>query len=373
MFFSLGHWHVKNAITYSSVEIWVNFLRGWMMPLIFVISGASLFFALGKGGVGSFVKGKVLRLLVPLIVGIFSHAILAVYLERRTHGEFDGSFFEFLPHYFEGLYPYHGGNFAWMGVHLWYLEVLFVFSLIFLPLFLWFRRRSGRRILSRIGDFLAKPGAVYLLILPTSLPVNLLDTSSFLGSREWGGWSPVVYITFFLPGFVIISNEGLQRSIQRLRWLSLALGICLSIVRIMSWEPGSNTLYELSAWFWILALLGFGRKHLKFNTSFLKRATEAVLPFYILHQTVLLSVGYFVVNWNIPDPLKWLIITLCSLGIILGLYEYLVRRNNVLRFLFGMKPMAKSKPYWVRVGENRVQGVRGRWLSDGDDVRLEGE
>jgi glucan biosynthesis protein C len=367
MFFSLDDWHVKNPSTYSSVEIWVSFLRDWMMPLIFVISGASLFFALGKGRVGRFVKSKVLRLLVPLVVGIFTHAILAVYLERLTHGEFDGSFFEFLPHYFEGLYPYNGGNFAWMGMHLWYLEILFVFSLLFLPLFLWFKSRSGQRVLSRLGDILAMPGAVYLLILPTILLVNLLDTHSFLGSREWGGWSPIVYITFFLSGFVIISSARLQKSIQRLRWLSLAMGITLACARIVLWEPGSDMIYELSAWFWILTLLGFGMKHLNFSTPFLKRATEAVLPFYILHQTVLLSVGYFVVNWDIPDLVKWLIITLFSLGIILGLYEYLVRRNNVLRFLFGMKPMAQSKPFLV-VGGKRVHGVRGRWLSDGDDI-----
>jgi glucan biosynthesis protein C len=368
MFFSLDDWHVKNPTTYSSVEIWVSFLRDWMMPLIFLISGASLFFALGKGGAGRFVKGKVLRLLVPLVVGIFTHAILAVYLERLTHGEFEGSFFEFVPHYFEGLYPYNGGNFAWMGIHLWYLEMLFVFSLIFLPLFLWFKSRSGQRVLSRIGGFLAGPGAVYLLSLPTILLVNLLDTGSFLGSREWGGWSPVVYITFFLSGYVIISNERLQKSIQRLRWLSLALGITLGVARIMLLEPGSDTLYELSAWFWILTLLGFGMKHLNFNTPILKHATEAVLPFYILHQTVLLSVGYFVVHWDIPDLVKWLIITLVSLGIISGLYEYVVRHNNVLRFLFGMKPTVKSKPFLVRVGAKRVHGVRGRWLSSGDDI-----
>jgi glucan biosynthesis protein C len=368
MFFSLDDWHVKNPTTYSSVEIWVSFLRDWMMPLIFLISGASLFFALGKGGAGRFVKGKVLRLLVPLVVGIFTHAILAVYLERLTHGEFEGSFFEFVPHYFEGLYPYNGGNFAWMGIHLWYLEMLFVFSLIFLPLFLWFKSRSGQRVLSRIGGFLAGPGAVYLLSLPTILLVNLLDTGSFLGSREWGGWSPVVYITFFLSGFVIIANEGVQKSIRRLRWLSLALGITLACARIVLWEPGDDMLYELSAWLWILMLLGFGMKHLNFNTPFLERATEAVLPFYILHQTVLLSVGYFVVSWDIPDLLKWLIITLGSLGIVIGLYEYLVRRNNVLRFLFGMKLKAQSRPFLVHVDEKRVHGVKERWVSEADDV-----
>jgi glucan biosynthesis protein C len=341
-FFNLDDWHVKNATTYSGVEVWEGFLRDWMMPLVFLISGASLFYALRKGGIGRFVKGKVLRLLVPLVVGIFTHAVLAVYLERRTHGEFDGSLLEFLPHYFEGFYPYNGGNFAWMGVHLWYLEILFIFSMIFLPLFLWFKGRSGRRYLSKLGDFLAMPGTVYLLILPTVLLVNLLDPDSFLGARDWGGWSPVVYITFFLSGFVIISNERLQKSIQGLRWLSLALGTALAIVRIALWEPGSDTLYELSAWFWILTFLGFGMKHLTFNTPFLRYANEAVLPFYILHQTVLLCVGYFVVQWAIPDLLKWAIILVASFAVIMGLYEFLVRRFNILRFLFGMKLLVRQ-------------------------------
>jgi glucan biosynthesis protein C len=341
-FFNLDDWHVKNATTYSGVEVWEGFLRDWMMPLVFLISGASLFYALRKGGIGRFVKGKVLRLLVPLVVGIFTHAVLAVYLERRTHGEFDGSLLEFLPHYFEGFYPYNGGNFAWMGVHLWYLEILFIFSMIFLPLFLWFKGRSGQRYLSKLGDFLAMPGTVYLLILPTVLLVNLLDPDSFLGARDWGGWSPVVYITFFLSGFVIISNERLQKSIQGLRWLSLTLGAALAIVRIALWEPGSDTLYELSAWFWILTFLGFGMKHLTFNTPFLRYANEAVLPFYILHQTVLLCVGYFVVQWAIPDLLKWAVILVASFAIIMGLYEFLVRRFNILRFLFGMKTLPKT-------------------------------
>jgi hypothetical protein len=65
-----------------------------------------------------------------------------------------------------------------------------------------------------------------------------------------------------------------------------------------------------------------------------------VLPFYIFHQTVLLAVGFFVVQWALPAPLKWLIIASVSFAAILALYEFLVRRWNILRFLFGMKPLA---------------------------------
>jgi glucan biosynthesis protein C len=70
----------------------------------------------------------------------------------------------------------------------------------------------------------------------------------------------------------------------------------------------------------------------------LKYANEAVLPFYILHQTVLLCVGYFVTRWQIADSLKLMIIGISSFSFIMITYEFLIRQNNVLRFLFGMKP-----------------------------------
>ena len=71
-------------------------------------------------------------------------------------------------------------------------------------------------------------------------------------------------------------------------------------------------------------------------------ANEAVLPFYILHQTVMLAVGYVVLQWAIPDVLEWAIIVVISFVIIMALYEYLIRRWNVMRFLFGMKPLRRS-------------------------------
>ena len=101
-FFDPFDWHVKNVIEYEGMGIWSSFLVSWGMPLIFTISGASLFFSIK--GAGKFIKDKVLRLLVPLIVGVFTHAALGVYFERITHFQFSGSFWEFYPHYFDGFY-----------------------------------------------------------------------------------------------------------------------------------------------------------------------------------------------------------------------------------------------------------------------------
>jgi peptidoglycan/LPS O-acetylase OafA/YrhL len=360
-FFNLEDWHVKNPTWYPEVEVWNVFAITWMMPLIFVISGASLFYAVGKGGggikaAGKFVKDKTLRLLVPLLVGVFTHASLQVYLERLTHGQFSGTYFQFLPQYFQGFYEGGNpasGNFALTGMHLWYLFWLFLFSLMLYPLLHWLKG-GGRRVLSRLGAWLALPGAVYAMALPILLLLIFVDPADPVAAKKEAGWYLLIYLWLLLSGFVIVSHDGVQGSVRRLRWLSLALAVVsIGAFLFLVFQSASSTfgtphyalvagLRSLSSWCCVLAILGMGMQRLNFSIPLLGYANEAVLPFYILHQTVLLCVGYFVVQWAIPDLLKWVIILVASFTIIMGLYEFLIRRFNVMRFLFGLKPLTQQ-------------------------------
>lgn len=336
-FFTIEDWVVKNPTTYLALENLANYIECWMMPLFFVISGASIFFeSLKNKPARKFVKDKTLRLLVPLVVSIFTLSILQVYLERLSHGEFKGPLWNFLPHYLDGLYGF-GGNFAWMGLHLWYLEVLFIFCIIFLPGILLLRRDYGQRVIHKLGDILAAKGAVYLLALAAILSWKLLNPDSLWGSTVFG-WPLGVYFSFFIAGYLLVSNDRLRGSIQHLRWFSFAGVIASTILFFTTQDHG-----DLVAWFVILACLGFARQHLNLPSSFLGYANQGVLPFYILHQPVLVLVGFFVVQWQIPDPLKYLLIVLPTFMLILGLYEFLVRRFNPLRFLFGMR-LLQSRP-----------------------------
>jgi hypothetical protein len=326
--------------------------------LIFTISGASLFFALGKGGgAGRFVKDKVLRLLVPLVVGIFTHASLQVYLERLTHGQFSGTFTQFLPHYFQGHYDGDNpatGNLAVTGMHLWYLLYLFVFSVLLYPLLRWLRGR-GQIVLSRLGGWLGSPGAVYGLALPVVVLEAFVDPGNPVMDFGEAGWPAIIYLWLIVAGFLVFSDERTQASVQRLRWLSLALALASTATfLILSFQPSGLTfgtplwalalgLRGLTSWCWVLAALGLSMQYLTSSTQFVKYANEAVLPFYILHQTVLLCVGYYVVQWAIPDVLKWVIILVASFAAIMVLYEVLVRRFNAMRFLFGMKLRPKAR------------------------------
>ena len=227
-------WGIGTSRTPPRILRWrsgIVFASSWLMPFVFVISGASLFYAVGKSGAGQFIKDKVLRLLVPLVVGVFTHVAFQVYLERITHGQFSGSFFDFLPHYFEGIYGL-GGNFAFHGMHLWYLLVLFVFSIVLLPLFLLLKSKMGSRVLGKLMDLVALPGLVYVLALIILLSWKLIDRNSLLGFDKFD-WNLGVYMSFFLFGFVIMASERLQQSIQRLRWISLLGAITMTVMLIM--------------------------------------------------------------------------------------------------------------------------------------------
>jgi len=90
--------------------------------------------------------------------------------------------------------------------------------------------------------------------------------------------------------------------------------------------------------------VGTSAKYLHFKNRMLTYCNEAVLPFYILHQTLILFVGSYVVKWNMGISTKYLIISVTSFVLIMAAYELLIRRFNWVRFLFGMKTKKLRRP-----------------------------
>jgi glucans biosynthesis protein C len=215
-FYNVEDWVVKNSVWYPSVEVWNTFATTFMMPLMFVISGASLFYALGKGGFGKFFQDKVLRLLVPLLAADLTFSALQAYLGAASHHVFGGSFLQFLPQY------YHLNTIHWEGDHLYYLLWLFEFSVVLYPLMPWLRG-PGSAVLARLGGALSKGAAMYLMALPIFLLYAVIPSSSFL-MRNNGGWPYITYLCFTVLGFLAVSDQRLQDRIRQMRWTSLALG-----------------------------------------------------------------------------------------------------------------------------------------------------
>ena len=373
-FFNLEDWGVKNADTYVWVEAFLVFINRWMMPLFFIISGASLFHAMDKpGGFKKFYSNKFLRLMIPVLVAVITHAAVQIYLDRLSHHRFSGSFVSFISQYLNGLYLEIGsiGNFPFHGMHLWYLLLLFIYSLLCYGPFLWLKG-AGAGLLDRAAKLAAVPGLMYLwLALPLAV-IKALIPHPVLSVGQ-GGWGFLYYIWFLMAGFIIMSSDHLQRRIKEQRLTSLALGAIFISAYIFqaftTWRPPvPESLYDwmsallnfLSAWCLLTAILGYGMQYLSFDRPFLRRANEGVLPFYIMHQSVLVIVGYWVIAWNIPDFLKWIVISAVSFSILITVYILLIKRYDFLRFLFGMKTVAPF--YAVFAKRNALIGFHALYL-----------
>jgi hypothetical protein len=190
-FFDRQDWHVKNPQSDTIITFIVLFLVQWIMPLFFILSGISSYYSLGFRKAGAYVRGRFKRLMIPLIFGIFVLIPPQVYFERISHSQFKGSFIQFFPHYFDGFYAF-GGNFAWMGLHLWYLLMLFVFSLLTLPFFIYVQREPRPAFISKFISFLERKGTLFLLALPLAALEMLLDPAT-IGRRDFGSRFAVLY------------------------------------------------------------------------------------------------------------------------------------------------------------------------------------
>ncbi|MCX5815123.1 MAG: acyltransferase family protein [Proteobacteria bacterium] len=348
-FFNHEDWHVKNNQLSDGMSLFVSIVVQWIMPLFFMLSGISSYYSLNSRKSGGYIANRLQRLVIPFIFGTFVLLIpVQVWIERSSHGQFDGTFIQFYPHYFEGFYAF-GGNFAWMGLHLWYLEILFVFTLLTLPLFIFLKRARIQELISGAAAFFAKNGALFLFGIPLFLMEWLVNLQpKGVGFRAFGGWSLLSYLVVFVSGFLIAFDSRCREALEKLRFISLALG--LVTVSLMFFfhidlaplgDFGKYTVpvffRSFNSWFWLMAILGFGSKYLNFNNGLLKYAREAVLPFYILHQTVIVTIGFYLAHWETSVVVKYITLGALSFTVIIAMYDLLIKRVKVLRFLFGMK------------------------------------
>ena len=345
--YDLEDWHIKNAQTTLGATQFVEFMNMWMMPLFFILSGAAVYYSLKSRSAGTFLKERFFRIMIPwFVTGIFVMAPPQVYLERLSHGQFDGNFLQFIPHYFDGLYGF-GGNFAWAGMHLWYLMLLSVFSVILLPLFLP-RIRTGFSPLQSIAAKLGKPWVLPLLWVPVAA-VALLSGAVGLGfTEQMGSWDILSYAMFFILGYTLFASPGLQEAVKKQGGWFLLAAVVFSALHLFLKFSVRPSFYEdidirlFATWGWIVGLFWLGGRFLNFTNRFLAHVNEMVLPFYILHQTVIVIVAYFVVQTGLAIPFKYSITAIISFAVIVALYELIVRRVGVLRFLFGMRRKAAT-------------------------------
>lgn len=340
-------WHIKNSETSPIFQEWMFFLSRWRMALLFLISGAGTWFVLKRATAGEYLTRRFLRLFVPLVFGMFVVVPPQIYMERLVQNAGFTSYWNFYPTVFQ-LKPYPDGNTSWH--HLWFVAYLFIYSIIALPVFVALRSTAGRAAVDRFCSRLSAPvfycfglplAVVYAgLILRFPGPQNLIN--------DWAWFS--VYFTYFVYGFLFTLNERFGVLMEECRGMSLRLACaCYLVITYLRWNdaepaPGYHLSYllflgllALNAWFWVVTILGFGRRYLNKNNRLLAYANEAIYPFYILHQTVIVVIAYYVVKTNDTVLTKFLFLSASSFLVTVGLYHFLIRPFRVTRFLFGMK------------------------------------
>jgi glucan biosynthesis protein C len=361
-------WHIRNTRKSELLGWFSAAMYSWPMPLFMLLAGAGTWFALRKRTYRQYVWERFTRLLLPTIFGMIVLIPPQVYMERVQRHQFVGSFLDFVPHAFEGgTYP--EGNIS--AGQLWFLMYLVIYSLAALPLFRFLKGGIGQRWISWLAAFCQRRGAIFLFAIPliigqVALGWRYPETHNLIRDWMWH-WE---LLSVFVFGFILSSDERFGRAMDRDWILALALAVASSVGMLIllntnpsivtDWVLGFGPTYalktfkfqllyalgctalRLNTWAWLVVIMAIARRCLSASSKFLTYAGRASYTVYMLHQTVIIVVAFYVVKWQEGLTTKFLAILLPSFAVTMVIYE-LIRHWSVTRFLFGLKATPKPK------------------------------
>ena len=301
----------------------------WFMPLLFVLAGASSRFALEKRSAKEYILERVKKLLVPFAAGILLLVPVQTYFAGRFHNGYTGGYLAQYRLFFAKFGDLSGYAGGFTVGHLWFLLYLFVISLLSLPLMrLFLNGKLFRRFKT--------PSLLVLL----SLFVIPLAGSAVL---EIGGKSLGEYFSLFLMGFFLVGSDETVERIERFRLPLGAAAVLLTAAKLVLYYSlnfrtgfGVDLFDALLGWVCILALIGLGKRCLNNAGPVSVYLSRACFPVYLLHQSVLVAVAFFVTKLIASPGAQFLCITVFSAALTFAAFEG-VRRIPYVRFLFGIK------------------------------------
>ncbi len=373
-------WFVKDPHPSAGFTVFLLWGSLWGMPLLFLVSGMGARYAMRTRPSAAFARERLARLGIPFAVGLVVLVPPMFYLGSLGQPSFHEPYWRFwlsfvnVPALARGLLPsgsWTSGGAAFDPAHLWFLYVLLVFSLALLPLFAYLRGPRGRPLTGRLAGTAERRGIA--VVLAAAIPLMVVE-AVFGPDVNTGGWERTAYVFPFLYGFLTASDPRFQAALRRSRWPALAVA-CPATAALVAWAAalgGSaaglsgvpaawGALQGLAGWAWIAAIMGFARslttRHRPGGGTSTggagtiggrlpraaRYANEAVLPFYLLHEPVIVAAAWLIVRWHAPVPGKYAALVIVSFAVTLGLYETLVRRFRITRLLCGMKPRSKSR------------------------------
>jgi len=352
--FNEDAFYVKAGELSTVLNAVLGFVSVWHMQLLFLLAGASTYFALRKRSSRQYLGERFTRLGVPFVMGVFLVLIpVQTWYGARFNSGYTDSFWHYLVSgdFLQWNIQDGGDYFGGFGFgHLWFIFVLLLVAVIALPLLA--NRGRGDVLLQRLSGLLAHPAGWLLAALLIMLGAAVPDPT--------GALEPFYFLVFFVLGYAAVCAPAFMASAERYRLPALVIGVAFAAWWVVSGSlrdslpdpslqlTGLNLLGALATWLVIVGLLGYGRRYLNRESAALAYLAEASYPVYLLHQTVIVVAAYYVVGLPATEPFQWLTLLVVSVAATFVLYE-LVRRFQTTRFLFGMRPQRKGAQRELRV------------------------
>lgn len=340
----------------------------WRMDLLFLISGMAVHFLRGRLTLPTLAWKRTTRLLVPLVFGMAVVIPIQPYVQSVTNGSVSPGFGHFLLRYWTfGPWPagaFDGWRFGVTWNHLWYLPYVWIYTMLLIVLLPALESPWGQRAIG----FVHRLRGWSLLVLP-ALPLlayNLLLAARFPQNHalihDW--YAHAGYATVFFYGYAIGTHPGLWAELARLRRVSLGVAVSCFAAHLLlgrfeaitdtsHWSAfalsadnvGMRALHYFYAWSTIATVLGWGHQYLNRPFRWLPYAREAVFPWYILHQSIMLAAAYWLLPLRLGPVLEPSLVLLSTVAGCALLHEYVIRRTRWLRPLFGLdaKPRLARK------------------------------
>jgi Acyltransferase family len=301
-------------------ELWILMaaLNIWRIPVLFMISGMGVCFAMEHRNWKQMLTDRTLRILVPYLFGI----VVLQYMVSL-------------------LLPVLGwqANFSITFGHLWFLLNIYLYFLWLLGVTIYFKDNPDNAFFGFLSKILNRRFGIFLFALPVMLEALLVNPqyfSTFVDSLH--GWL-LGFICFFI-GFTFVSlKDTFWPAVQKNRWYSLGLAVFLYLIRLFIYKLESqlNWLTGLESFSWMIAAFGFAATYLNKPSRSLNYFSTAVYPVYIIHLPVQFVIAYFLLPQPLSAWLKLLILLSGTFAVCLLLYEFVLRRIKWIRPLFGMK------------------------------------
>jgi len=350
---------IKNAEQSPELTTFGAFFFPWGMPLVFLIAGAGSWFALQRRTAGQYVRERFVRLLIPFVVGSILLSPMERYFEwsnKVQMGVMSGSYPEFLRALASAPFP---RVVPAVGLHLWFLVFLFLYSLLTLPLIRWLKLDRGQHFVAQVARLCDRPGGILLFVLPL-LVIRLCLQPIFPEYLHWTDF--VTFLYFYILGYLLFADQRFMQAVRRDWLITLVVGIIAFLaagaISIATDEFDLELVprtpldwlwwmcFTLCSWCWTAFMLFVGMRFLNFGNKWLRYSQEAILPFYVFHLPVIIVAAYFVVQWDAGILPKALVVAPASFLMTIGIYE-VVRRISPVRAVFGMKSRQPDRTYSV--------------------------